>query len=288
MVDDGSPDDCGAICDEYAKKDNRIRVIHQENRGVSAARNAGIEQSTGELITFMDSDDYIDINTYSENIPLFNSYNVDIIQYPIFRLESDGKINELISQETPEFLYDTKEIFYEAYMQGRFKLYMWNKIYLRSTFDNCRFPEGMFYEDVYILADIISNNPKVLLSNLGCYYYRKRPGQTTQSFSAHFLESKIIANLHVIEVACKVQASRKVVINRYYDNFVRMKKYNEIGCDYALQVWQKYKEQKPQPYFFYYIVFSIRYRNIMGIVLNLFVRVRRKFLRLINNFEKNK
>ena len=65
LVDDGSPDNCGAICDEYAAKDNRIRVIHQENTGVSAARNAGLEACTGEYVAFVDSDDYVDCALFS-------------------------------------------------------------------------------------------------------------------------------------------------------------------------------------------------------------------------------
>lgn len=69
LIDDGSPDHCGNICDEYAKKDKRIRVIHQENQGISVARNAGIKKSCGEYICFVDSDDYVDIHLLSTVIP---------------------------------------------------------------------------------------------------------------------------------------------------------------------------------------------------------------------------
>ena len=78
LVDDGSPDKCGEICDEYASRDDRIKVIHQENRGVSAARNAGLDIASGEYVGFVDSDDYIDLTMFEE---LLNAIEKHIGRY---------------------------------------------------------------------------------------------------------------------------------------------------------------------------------------------------------------
>ena len=86
-VDDGSPDNCGKILDEYAKKDTRIIVIHQKNQGVSAARNAGLDVASGEYITFVDSDDYVDLNTYEKMYNLAKKDEIDILQFKFRRFQ---------------------------------------------------------------------------------------------------------------------------------------------------------------------------------------------------------
>ena len=80
LVDDGSPDNCPKICDEYAKRDNRIKVIHKENGGLSSARNAGIEIATGDFSAFVDSDDWIDSDMYESLVKLSDEYNADIAE----------------------------------------------------------------------------------------------------------------------------------------------------------------------------------------------------------------
>lgn len=108
LVDDGSLDRCGEICDNYAKKDDRIKVIHQPNRGVSAARNAGLDLATGDYIGFVDSDDYISINMYSDMIKLLEVNGLDIIictafvvkGYKVKGSTGDGRLT----------IYDKKEI----------------------------------------------------------------------------------------------------------------------------------------------------------------------------------
>lgn len=79
LVDDGSPDNCGNICDEYAKKDNRIKVVHKENAGVSSARNIGLEKSSGKYITFIDADDYVEKNYCEELLNILKIENADCV-----------------------------------------------------------------------------------------------------------------------------------------------------------------------------------------------------------------
>ena len=88
LVDDGSPDNCGKICDEYAQKDRRIKVIHQLNKGVSAARNLGTKLAQGEYITYVDSDDWLDVCMYEELFKVLNEYKLDMVRCAAF--ESDG------------------------------------------------------------------------------------------------------------------------------------------------------------------------------------------------------
>ena len=101
LIDDGSPDNSGAICDEYAVKDSRVRVFHKENGGVSSARNAGIDAAQGEFLTFVDSDDYLSPHTYQPLIGFLEAHEeVDFVEFPVQEHEGSGKQHLLTFEET--------------------------------------------------------------------------------------------------------------------------------------------------------------------------------------------
>lgn len=184
LVDDGSPDKCGEICDKYALNDDRIKVIHQKNGGQSSARNAGLKIAKGKYVTFVDSDDEIDdVNTYKANVKiLLENPNIDMIQFPTYRTDSGEKkvlyitSNEEIIQNIDVFQY---------WYQGRIINYsMWNKIIKREVIENIEFELGRIFEDIFFVSKIINKVRTVYLSNRGGYNYFVRVTSLTHSTNA--------------------------------------------------------------------------------------------------------
>lgn len=181
VVDDGSPDNCGRICDEYAAKDSRIRVIHQENRGLSAARNIALDIAAGDYVMFADSDDWV-LPTFCETAyRLITEHDADIVIFAYERWRDSRSVPIHLPDEA-EGLKTQREAC--ALLYTEIGDYSWNKICRRSLFDSIRFPEGRLYEDVgttyrlVFLAKRIWYAPEVL------YYYRDRPGSIVNSPSA--------------------------------------------------------------------------------------------------------
>ena len=177
LVDDGSPDRCGKICDEYAKKDDRIIVIHQENKGVSAARNLGLRQAVGEYATFLDADDAIYQDTFRENINiLLNNKNIDILQYPYCRITENNMEIEY-REESPIIYLDRTDIFLNLVYDGPITWASWGKFYKRDVYKAFYFYEEMSVnEDLYALVDLIDNVSCMYISNVGKYLYYYRDG----------------------------------------------------------------------------------------------------------------
>ena len=179
LVDDGSPDGCPEICDEYAKKDARIKVIHKENGGLSDARNAGLELAKGEYIIFIDSDDYWDDNKALEKI-----YNIiaerrpDIITWRFKKLfEGSEKIvpyGYSISKE--------KEAVFSEWIRSRnLTVSAWGKAIKSELFINnqLNFVKGVYSEDIEWCARLLLVSNTIVPSNLDFYMYRQRSGSIT-------------------------------------------------------------------------------------------------------------
>lgn len=170
LVDDGSPDNCGKICDEYAIKDNRIHVIHQENGGLSAARNAGIDwamnNSDSEWITFIDSDDWIhpDYLQLLYKSAIESSLNLSICNYK--RVDSFEEYN-IFSSTDYKILHSEEAYcsYYELCMTATFKLFK------RVLFKDIRFPIGKLCEDAFTIYKILFSLDSVAITDIPLYYY---------------------------------------------------------------------------------------------------------------------
>ena len=181
LVDDGSPDSCGKICDEYAKKDNRIKVIHKENGGLSDARNHGIDLAQGKYITFVDSDDYIN-SKYIESLHnAIQVNNTKISQCNILRVNEKDEIIEKRGYE--DVLIKTgKEILGEAYGEHCVEnVVAWNKMYEIELFKHLRYPIGKIHEDEFTTYKILYNVDKVAIVKDYLYNYRKNQNSITES-----------------------------------------------------------------------------------------------------------
>ena len=137
LVDDGSPDSCPKMCDEWAEKDSRISVIHKENGGLSEARNAALDIAKGDYVTFVDSDDWLDEGTYKAILNLMDDN--DIVEYPVAHRLS-------LSDRSYENMDD-----YWLTEQAYTHTFAWNKVYRRTLFNGIRYPKRKVFEDVYTL-----------------------------------------------------------------------------------------------------------------------------------------
>lgn len=178
LVDDGSPDNCGKICDEYAAKDKRVKVIHKKNGGLSDARNAGIDISTGNIIGFIDSDDYIEARMYEEMIDYMEHNNLDIVCADTNQVK--GNKIKFKPRYKKNYVWNKQEALSEI-LNGNLDNAAWNKIYKREIIGNTRFPQGRVYEDVATIYKFIYNADKVGYLSKPYYYYVKRKGSIVTS-----------------------------------------------------------------------------------------------------------
>lgn len=178
LVDDGSPDQCGKICDEWAEKDKRIKVIHKENGGLSDARNAGLDIATGEYIGFVDSDDYIHPEMYRKMHERAKESNADLIMCNFFRVDELNKMcafNENVCEDG----FIDKRIALKNICKYSSYVAVWNKLYKRHLFQDIRFPKGKLEEDRFVMP-CIYDNCSIIVSVSEKYYYYV---QTSDSIS---------------------------------------------------------------------------------------------------------
>lgn len=172
LVDDGSPDNCGKICDEYAQKDHRIEVIHKSNGGLSDARNKGLEIAKGEYIGFIDSDDYIESDMYEVLYNLLKQYNADVSICNFYTV-SQGKI-AIKNAENGIKEYNRIEILKEVLLDNNIQSYAWNKLYKKELFDEIKYPVGKKYEDIGTTFYLLEKCNKVVVTEKPEYYYINR------------------------------------------------------------------------------------------------------------------
>lgn len=185
LVDDGSPDQCGKICDEYAEKDLRVRVIHKVNGGLSDARNAGLEIATGEWISFIDSDDWIEPNMYEE---LLKNAEVYGAQISVGGVNDEVIINGEVQVLKTTFNGAEKVECMEPIDAMRKHLMgswaAWDKIYRREIFEGIQYPVGEINEDEPIMLTLLKRCTTVVYTNVVYYHYVHRAESiTTSAFS---------------------------------------------------------------------------------------------------------
>lgn len=190
LINDGSSDRSPQLCDEWASRRRNIRVIHQPNQGVGAARNRGIEESCGDYITFVDSDDYLAPNTYHQNMkgalaePL-----VDLFEFPIQRWVGP-KQYALFTPTRIEVGRNQHEIFSFWVRHNGFKNgYVWNKIFRKSILLNHRFIQGRMFEDLHFLLNVIKHVRAYAIAPLGAYHYVDTPSSFSKRLSAEDLRT---------------------------------------------------------------------------------------------------
>lgn len=176
LIDDGSTDSSGKICNEYEKKDSRIRVIHKENEGQSVARNVGLDVCKGEYIFFLDSDDFIEVNTIDVLLKNCESNNAEVAISGSKTFVDDSSY-ETNNRYTTDVIGMTEAIRRMLLYQG-YDHAPWAKLYKRKIWENFRFPVGIIYEDYAILYQVMAQCKKVVVVSAPFYHYRIRVGST--------------------------------------------------------------------------------------------------------------
>lgn len=210
LVDDGSPDRCGKICDEYARKDSRIKIIHQQNGGAVKARLAGLEIASGKYIGFVDSDDYINPHMYEllyNHIQSDNGYDIvwcDVV----IELQERQFVTKLDASENPSELL-------RQLLKGQYPGWMCNKLISSDFYKQCSIfqdPSCSMMEDVLIMTQLLYNNPKLKYVNEALYIYN-RTNENAMTSGKVF--NKALKNMEHIETFLK----DKGCFHSYYNEF---------------------------------------------------------------------
>jgi Glycosyltransferases involved in cell wall biogenesis len=177
LVDDGSPDSCGDICEEYAKKDARVIVVHKENGGLSDARNAGSVHATGDYIIFIDSDDYIALDMFEYLYTNIKEAKAEVSTCQAFDVyEATTKAPNL----KEEVIVCDAEAFYSYILRGtKIRGEIWNKLFKREVIQGIAFPKGKLYEDIFFTADFVRNIKVACVGTAPKYYYVHRNDSIT-------------------------------------------------------------------------------------------------------------
>lgn len=204
LIDDGSSDRSGTICDDYAALDSRISVIHQKNGGVAAARNAGLNKSTGEFIGFVDSDDYISGDFIQKMVSAIRRYECDIVICGCLLIDESGipQKKKVIPEDAPLVL-NGHEVFEEIIL--KLNNAVWNKLYRKQCIGETRFPDGTIHgEDFIFNLQCASKARKTVVISNTHYFYRMRQNSITHS---KFSEKRLY------EISVKDYVYKYVIIN---------------------------------------------------------------------------
>jgi len=175
LVDDGSPDNCPQICDEYATKDNRIIVLHKDNGGLSDARNAGLDICKGEYISFIDSDDWVNEKYIKVLYNLATNENADITIGE--NIQTDGRKIDYTDKHFSTKTYSSKEALHHLFSKNHTAFVVsWGKLYKRELFETLRFPVGKFHEDEFTTYILFYNAKKIVYTSIILYFYFQRIG----------------------------------------------------------------------------------------------------------------
>ena len=177
VIDDGSTDGSGLLCDKWAEKDKRVKVFHQENRGLSAVRNRGLELAGGEYILWVDSDDYVEKNYLEKLSEAYTSTGADMVMCS-FYTDIDGVV-----EHTGEKLFRAEEMnrqtFLERlYVQGMYSV-VWNKILPKEAYEEIKFPVGRVFEDSSVMLQLTKRCNKIVVIEEPLYFYRRHKASIT-------------------------------------------------------------------------------------------------------------
>lgn len=196
LVDDGSVDGSSALCDQLSGTDDRLHVIHRANGGLSAARNTGIDASSGTWIAFVDSDDELAPDTLGPNLELATP-DVDLVEFPVVVHYGAPNCSELVFE--PLTVSGDKVFEHWIKTGGYNHCYAWNKIYRSTLFKDIRFPEGENFEDAAICPSIIRRCRALTYSCQGRYLYYSQGGSITRQYRFANQEPLFRHNLELLQ-----------------------------------------------------------------------------------------
>lgn len=219
LVDDGSPDKCPQLCDDYAKKDSRITVIHKTNGGLSSARNVGIEKATGEFLSFIDSDDWLELDAYKTMVDAIEITGSDFVTCDAYFCQYDSEKKETVSQNTGAYtiIKDNDELFLHIIEpKPLIRFEVWNKLYKKSSIGGTRFKVGQRYEDVYFDRMVLQKVKQCVSIDCALYNYRQnRPGGTNSTFKKDRLSKLYEIDEYILDFKKRGRVELAKLYQRY-------------------------------------------------------------------------
>lgn len=237
LVDDGSPDNSGRLCDEIAMQDDRIKVIHKMNGGLSSARNAGIEVAKGDYITFVDSDDWISLDIYNKCIAAVNEFDSDVIDFKT--IYTNGGLNDIKTKSEKPIVVNKEDLLFDYLYRGQTDICPFSvckKVYSSILFKNIRFPEGKMNEDIVTNFNLLNESSKLVhLCDIGYYYFQNEKSLTNGPLKLKDFDL-IVASKTLCELALPLHDYRvynlaKVKLARSYFSLLAKAALNGISND---------------------------------------------------------
>ncbi len=232
LVDDGSPDGCPLICDEWAKRDQRVSVIHQENKGLGMARNLGLKIAKGEYLVFLDSDDYLSENA----VEIFHSRMIvdhsDMAIGKHVDIYDDGTINDKFSAWINDGVVTNDDVFRKMGDDNRYTVSVWGKMFKRDLFEGVEFPTLKCGEDLWIFPYIIDKCKCISVVDEICYFYYQRVDSIVHQLTQDRLFDDISARIHF----------SRFLMERGYSKSAL--KWFEISLSKAMSIRDKKKVEK--------------------------------------------
>ena len=231
VVDDGSTDGSDKICDEYSVKDSRINVIHQENKGLSGARNAGLDIMTGEVVAFLDSDDTFHPEMIQRMVETMQHYDADVVICRYSSCRTNGKMpySKINSDNATSIVYDRRESL-RALLSGTIDWYAWNKVYRRECFESIRYPQGQVYEDIVTTYEILNASQKVAVIEEPLIMYRRREESITEKYAFSSAQDRIRSYADIDE---KVQMNSPEIFGKQHRQWICRRRMNVLLATYA-------------------------------------------------------
>lgn len=223
LVDDGSTDTSGMICDKYEKIDSRIKVLHKKNGGLSDARNFGMKNANGKYLIFIDGDDYVKENFISRLYHNLCFYKADISVCAFSYIFEDGRVEKYNVKEKDKIRVFNPKQALECMLDSNFsfKQCAWNKLYKKELFQNTQYPFGMLYEDLGTTYKLIVDSKKIVYDSTSLYYYVQRNTSITKTYRYNEKEKNRI--LMVNEMTEFIDDKFKNIKNR--TNYFRATQY---------------------------------------------------------------
>ena len=225
LVDDGSPDNCPAMCDAWAEKDSRVKVIHKENGGGAQARNIGLELASGQYIGFVDSDDFVLPEMYARLYQSLNDTGSDIAECGYYTVMDDNAPSGAYCSGGLMVL-DTVQALDEHIRNRQCIQVIWNKLYRKEAVEDVRFAEGKTIDDEFFTYRALANAKQVAVLDQKLYCYRQQPDSIMhQKFSLKWLQ------------AIEAKALRLEFVQKHYPELEKTAKVNLLfSCLYSGQM----------------------------------------------------
>lgn len=230
LVDDGSPDQCGVICEEYADRFAQVKVVHRKNGGLSAARNSGIEVAQGQYVQFVDSDDYLESNVLGNLVRKMDEDRLDVLRFNYQNVNEQYEAFEPNKVSKPFVDYRDEICDGLTFLNNRlgFGCYAWQFVIRCELLENCHFKEGIYFEDTEWTPRLLLKAQKVTSTNALVYNYLMRQGSITQSVDE--VKKRKVLDDKLLLIDSMQEQLRDATDKRWFEGVIAQTALSIVGC----------------------------------------------------------